>query len=263
MSPPLLYAHRGAAAERPENTLVSFARALELGADALELDVHMTADGQVVVSHDPSGLRMAGVAGAIRAAMWDDVARWDAGYGFLAPDGTRPFTGAGIGFPTLAQVILEFPDVPLNVDLKQREPDMVPQVLGLVRRLGAEHRVLLASFHLRTLLRVRTLGYGGPTALSTPEVAALRLAPAALFRLLPLTGDAAQIPVRAGRLSLSTPAFVARCHAAGLRVDYWTINDPAEATRLLDLGADGIMTDDPATVGPAVLRHPRRAGNAA
>lgn len=258
MPAPLLYAHRGAAAERPENTLVSFARALELGADALELDVHMTADGQVVVSHDPSGRRMAGVGAEIRRSMWEDVVRWNAGYGFLAPDGSRPFAGAGIGVPTLEQVVVEFPGVPLNVDLKQREPDMVPVVLGLLRRLRAEDRVLLASFHLRNLLAVRALGYGGPTALSLPEVAALRFTPRQLFRLLPLTGDAAQIPVRAGRVSLATPRFIAKCHALGLRVDYWTINDPDQARHLLDLGADGIMTDDPAAVGPAVMSHPRR-----
>jgi glycerophosphoryl diester phosphodiesterase len=221
--------------------------------------VHMTADGQVVVSHDPSGRRMAGVGAEIRRSMWEDVARWDAGYGFLAPDGSRPFAGAGIGVPTLEQVVVEFPGVPLNVDLKQREPDMVAVVLGLLRRLRAEDRVLLASFHLRNLVAVRALGYGGPTALSLPEVAALRFTPRQLFRLLPLTGDAAQIPVRAGRVPLATPGFIRKCHALGLRVDYWTINDPDQARHLLDLGADGIMTDDPAAVGPAVMSHPRRA----
>jgi glycerophosphoryl diester phosphodiesterase len=255
---PLLYAHRGATAERPENTLPSFARALELGADALELDVHLTRDGHVVVSHDPSARRMCGVDAEIRRASLDDVKGWDAGHGFLDDRGGRPFAGADVRVPTLEQVLVEFPGVPLNVDVQQWSPPMVAEVLSVIRKQRAEDRVLLASFQLRTLRAIRQR-YTGLTALSRPEVAALALAPAALLRRLPRAGDAAQVPPRVGPVVMASRGFIAKCHALGLRVDFWTIDDPAEAERLLDLGADGLMTDDPAAIAPVLARRRRRA----
>src|SRR5262245_55965754 len=100
-----LYAHRGAAAEQPENTLPSFERALDLGADALEFDVHATKDGVLVVSHDPDGARMAGVARAFRNATWAEVKGWDAGWGFRVSDGSRPFAGKGIRIPTFQRML--------------------------------------------------------------------------------------------------------------------------------------------------------------
>src|SRR5262249_24581506 len=111
----IVYAHRGAAAERPENTLPSFARALELGADALEMDVHATRDGTLVVSHDPDGARMCNVARVLGEADWAEVSRWDAGWGFRAPDGSRPFAGQGVSIPRLVDVVRAFPGVLLNV----------------------------------------------------------------------------------------------------------------------------------------------------
>jgi glycerophosphoryl diester phosphodiesterase len=255
---PRLYAHRGACAELPENTLPSFARALELGADALELDVHGTADGHVVVSHDPSAERMCGVAAAYRSARLDEIRRLDAGAGFLAADGGRPFRGRGLRVPTLEELLVEFPDVVLNIDITQSRPAIAGRVVELVRRHRAEDRVILASFQLRTMLRVRAAGYPGVTALSQPELALLRFAPAALTRSFPLRGQAAQLPTRRGRIDFSLRWLIDKCHQLGLRVDYWTVNDPDEARFLLDLGADGIMTDDPAAIAPVFAAPGRR-----
>ncbi len=253
-----LYAHRGASAEAPENTLPSFRRALEIGVDALELDVHMTRDGHPVVSHDPSAQRMAGVA-----ARWKDVdlaqARaFDVGWGFVAPDGGRPFAGTGVKVTTFEELLVELPGVILNVDVKQASPSMVGPMLRLLRKHDAEHRVILASFQLRTLLEIRRRGYDGDTALSQPEVAALLCSPRALFARAPLTGGCAQIPTQVGPITLARRGFLDKCHALGMRVDFWTINDPAEARRLLDLGADGIMTDDPRAVAPVFAERRAR-----
>jgi len=245
-----LYAHRGASAEAPENTMPSFRRALEIGVDALELDVHMTRDGHVIVSHDPSAERMAGVL-----ARWKDVdlteaKQWDLGWGFVTADGSRPFVGQGVRVPTLEEVVVELPDVVLNVDLKQASPTMVPTVLALLRRLRAEDRVVLASFQLRTLFAVRRAGYAGPTSMTQPEVAMLLATPRAVLARTPYLGTCAQVPVHAGPIVLARPDFIAKCHALGMRVDFWTINDPGEARRLIELGADGIMTDDPRAIAP-------------
>ncbi len=249
---PRLYAHRGAAAERPENTMPSFERALEIGADALEMDVHMTSDGHIVVCHDGSGRRMAGVDAAIKKHRLDQVREWDMGWGFSDGDGNRPYAGAGYHMPTFEEVLVNFPDTFINVDMKQGWPPMVRPMVNLIRRHRAEHRVMLASFHTRNLMAARLMGYAGPTALSRSEVIPLALGPALLFKAIPLKGVAAQIPTHAGPIRMDTPTFIAKCHALGLRVDYWTINDPGEARRLLDAGADGIMTDDPAAVLPAM-----------
>lgn len=251
---PRLYAHRGAAAELPENTMPSFERAVELGVDALETDVHMTRDGHIVVSHDDTGRRMANVDARIRDHDLEQVREWDMGWGFTNGAGERPFAQQGYHMPTFEELLVNFPDTFINVDVKQTWPPMVRQLIALIRRHDAEQRVLLASFATHTMARVRLMGYRGPTALTHFEVLPLVFAPERVFRALPLTGNAAQIPTHAGPIRLDTPAFIAKCHRAGVRVDYWTINEPTEARRLLQAGADGIMTDDPAAVLPAMGR---------
>ncbi|MEZ4363447.1 MAG: glycerophosphodiester phosphodiesterase [Kofleriaceae bacterium] len=248
----MIYAHRGAPAELPENTLASFQRAVELGVDALELDVHTTRDGVVVVSHDPDARRMAGVDVRWLEVSLAEARRLDLGRGFVGPTGERPFAGRGITIPTFEEVLVEFPAMRLNVDLKQASPPLVEPVLELLRRLRAEERVTLASFRARTMYEVRRRGYRGPTALAQAEVVALLACPRRLWRAAPLRGQAVQIPVAAGRIRLDRPAFISKCHDLGLRVDYWTIDDPEEAKELLRRGADGIMTDDPARMVAAL-----------
>jgi glycerophosphoryl diester phosphodiesterase len=257
---PRLYGHRGAAAERPENTLEAFDLALARGADALEMDVHMTRDGELVVAHDPDGARMCDRPSELRRSLALDVTAWDAGWGFRDAAGGRPFRAAGYHIPTLERVLRTFPDCVVNLDIKQRAPAMVAPLLDLLRRERAEHRVTLASFSLRTMLEVRGRGYPGATALSGPEVLALAALPRVAWRLLPSTGLAAQVPLRHGRVRFDTRAFVERCHAVGLRVDYWVVNDLATAERLLALGADGVMSDDPGAIAPAFGRAATEVG---
>jgi glycerophosphoryl diester phosphodiesterase len=222
-----IYAHRGASRELPENTMPAFRRAIDLGADALETDVHVTRDGVVVVSHDPDGARIFGKPARIADSSWPEVRSW--------------------GIPSLEEVVKGFPGVPINVDLKV---DAATVAVALLRELGAEDQVTLASFQSSTLRKVRALGYRGPTSLGRSEVARLLSLPAAAQRgpLAP-PGKAAQLPI-----SLAQPWVIRRCHALGLRVDYWTVNEPALATSLVALGADGIMTDDPAAIVPALRR---------
>jgi len=221
-----VYAHRGAWRELRENTMPAFRRALELGVDALETDVQVTADRVLVTSHDPDGARVFGVPRRIAECTWAEVRSW--------------------GMPSLEEVVTSFPGLPINVDLKADVPELAVELL---RQLHAEKQVTLASFRSSTLRRVRALEYRGPTSLGRGEVARLVLLPAALQRgpLAP-PGSAAQLP-----LWLAQRWVIRRCHALGLRVDYWTVNDPALARRLVALGADGIMTDDPAAIVPALL----------
>lgn len=243
---PTLYAHRGASRELPENTLEAFRLALELGADALETDAHMTRDGRIVLSHDPAGLRMAGVSCNIRDATLAEVRTWNVG----ATSTTARSQGLSFRMPTLDEALAELPGVVFNVDAKQVSPDMVPELLRCIRAARAEDRVRIASFSTRNLRRVRALGYEGETGLSGPELAAIMLAPSAIARRLCL-GEAAQVPRRALGFTFASQRAIDRLHALGLRVDFWTVDDPAEARRLLAMGADGIMTDDVRAVAPA------------
>lgn len=255
----LVHAHRGAPCELPENTLAGFARAVALGVDGLETDAHRTADGHVVLSHDPSLARACGVPRVIATSTLADVRSCDAGWGFVAPDGARPFAGRGLRVPTLDELLDAHPHLPVNLDLKSRDLALVDAVLACLRRRGDAGRVLLASFHPAVLRAVRARGHPGPTGLGPDEVLRVRALPRLLLRARPPRGAAAQVPVAFRGLRLDTPDFIARCHALGVRVDFWTVNDPAEARRLVALGADGVMTDDPAAIVPAVRAAARRA----
>jgi glycerophosphoryl diester phosphodiesterase len=233
--PRLLYAHRGASADLPENTLEAFALGLEQGANALELDVRLSRDGRVVVSHDADLSRLAGRPLRIDGATLDELRTID--------------VGRGLRLATLDEVLERFA-VPLNVDLKDRSPALVERTLELVRSRGAASRVRLASFHEANLSLARRLGYEGPTGLGPREARRLVLLPGLVSRLFPPRGDALQVPPKTGPLRLDTPRIVARAHALGLRVDYWVINDVAQARQLLALGADGLVSDRPALLAP-------------
>ncbi len=237
-----LYGHRGASARLPENTLAAFEQALADGANALELDIHRTADGHFVVAHDPDGRRMAGVDEHIHAVGLDRVRRWQ-----MAT--TAGATSEKFTVPTLEEVLQTFPDVAMSIDLKPDDPSAVPPLLEVVARHGADDRVTLASFSTRVVRRMRGLGYPGLTTLSKLEVALVRFLPVAVARRY-VTGDAAHIPVKYGMVRLDGLPFIARCRALGLRVDYWVVDDPQVARRLLDAGATGIMSDDPARIAP-------------
>jgi glycerophosphoryl diester phosphodiesterase len=245
---PIVYAHRGASFELPENTLEAFRLALELGADALETDAQLTRDGRVVLSHDATGERMAGVARPIRDATLAEVRTWDVGTCFV-PRGRGALDAPGraskpFRMPTLEEALEAFPGVVFNVDAKERRPAMVPALVRCIRAARAADRVRIASFSAENLRRARALGYEGETGLATLEVARARLLPLALARRL-VRGDAAQVPLRAWGVRFDTPRAVERFHALGLRVDFWTVDDPERARALFAMGADGVMTDDP------------------
>jgi glycerophosphoryl diester phosphodiesterase len=229
-----LYAHRGASARAPENTLAAFEIALADGANALELDIHRTADGHFVVAHDPDGARTAGCDERIAEVSLDDIRRW---------------TACGESIPTLPEFLLAFPDIPVSIDLKPNDSTAVEPLLELLSTHDAESRVTVASFHDHLVWRVRRLGWRGRTALTRGEVAALRFAPMTVARRL-VRGHAAQVPPRSGPIRLDRRSFLDRCRRLGIRADYWVVNDPEEARELLAAGATGLMSDDPARVVP-------------
>ena len=239
----------------PENTLEAFAAGLAAGADRLELDVHATADGVVVVMHDEILDRTTDGSGPVRALSLAALKRLDAGYSFQAPDGTWPFRDRGVRVPTLDALLEAFPDVPLNIEVKQREPAIEAAVLDTLARHGARERTLLAAEDGEIMTRLRAAAPDVVTSFSASEVAEFvyRLRDGNLAGYRP-PGVALQVPPAFRDIAIVTDASVAAAHALGVEVHVWTINDEAEMERLLDLGVDALMTDFPAR-GAAVLRR--------
>jgi glycerophosphoryl diester phosphodiesterase len=204
----------------------------------------------VIVSHDATGTRCFGVDHAICSTRFADIKRWR----------VRAANGQSYEPAALSEVLESFPDTALNVDVKQERPDMLPVLFDSIMGHAAEDRVLLTSFSARTLARIRALGYQGPLGMSRRDAALFLLGPR-FPRFLPRRGaHRLQIPVRTAGIELGSRAYIEKAHAAGLRVDYWVVNEPAVAEHLLDLGADGIVTDDPAAIANVFARHVRTRG---
>jgi glycerophosphoryl diester phosphodiesterase len=245
---PVNLAHRGASALVPENTLEAFRMAVEAGAGGLELDVHLTSDGHVVVIHDATVDRTTNGTGAVAGMTLDEIRTLDAGHNFSLDGGsTRPYAVMGLRIPTLAEVLMEFPGVPLNIDIKEAYPGVEETVLGVLREAGAEGRALVASTPHGIIRRFRKLSGGRvSTGASKLEIGAFYiLSRVHLERLVRPAYDALQVPLRHRRIPLVTRRFIDAAHARGVRVDVWTIDRADEMRRLLDLGADVIMTDHP------------------
>jgi len=245
---PLVFGHRGASGERPENTLISFEHALAQGADVLETDVHLTRDGEVVVLHDADVARTTDGRGDIAALDWSEVAALDAGARFLAPGGGAPFRGKGVRIPRLAELFGRFPDTHFNIELKRDDAHLVAAVLELLRRHGREGRTLLAAERDETMrgLRAAVREQHCEVALGASVGEVLGFVRAALERGRPPAGPMAlQIPAEFAGRPLVTPELLSFAHEHGVQVHVWTINEPAEMERLLALGVDGVMSDFP------------------
>jgi glycerophosphoryl diester phosphodiesterase len=243
---PRLFGHRGAAGVAPENTLASFERGIADGAELLELDVHATRDGVVVVIHDPTLDRTTDAQGPVRDLAFTELGRHDAGFRFES-EGAHPFRGRGIRVPSLQQVLDRFPTVPLNIEIKQADPPIEPLVARLLAENRALDRVLLAAEDDAIMKRIRATVPEVSTSLSYGEVKEFfeRCFAGDLGGYTP-PGLALQIPPRFGDIDLVTPDTLDAAHLLGLEMHLWTINEETEMERLLALGADGLMSDFPA-----------------
>jgi glycerophosphoryl diester phosphodiesterase len=255
---PVNLAHRGASARAPENTLEAFRLAVEAGAGGLELDVHVTRDGEVVVIHDATVDRTTDGSGAVAEMELEEIQRLDAGYRF-SPDGGRnfPYRGRGVRIPTLTEVYASFPEARVNADIKEAQSGAEEAVLRVIRSAGAEERTLIASTEHAVVRRFRRISRGRiATAASRREIAAFYvLSRARLGALARPVYDALQVPVEHRGIELVTPRFLRVARSTGVRVDVWTINDAAQMRWLLDLGVSGIMTDHPEVLTALLARR--------
>jgi glycerophosphoryl diester phosphodiesterase len=246
---PTNFAHRGASAQSPENTIEAFRLAVEAGAGGLELDVHMTLDGEIVVIHDRTVDRTTEGSGVVAEMGLDELRLLDAGYRFN-PEGGHPYRGQGVKIPTLAEVYERFPTACVNIDIKESQPGVEETVMGVIRDASAEGRSLVVSDDHTVVRRFRSVSGGRiSTGASRLEIGAFYLlSTLRLERLYGPAFDALQVPVEHAGFTLVTPRTLEAAHARGARVDVWTINEPGEMRRLLGLGVDVIMTDRPQTL---------------
>ena len=232
----------------------AFAAAVDLGYRYLETDVHLTRDGVVLAFHDDRLDRVTDGAGLIRSLTAAQACAADAGYHWSGDGGaTFPWRGRGLCIPRLEQVLLRWPEVRVNIDVKSDA--VVAPLVELVARLEAWDRVCVGAFSDRRLREVRFLSGGRLCTSMGPRAAATARLAAYTGRMPRRGADCLQVPVRHGRITVVDSRLVSAAHRAGLPVHVWTIDDAAEMERLLDLGVDGIMTDRPRLLREVLQRR--------
>ncbi len=244
---PRIIAHRGASGTAPENTIVAFEKAIEAGADVLEMDVHATSDGHIVVMHDPALGRTTDGSGPISALTLKQVKKLDAGYKFTSDEGeTFPFRGKKVTVPTLREVAKRFRKVPFNIEVKENETGNEHAVAKLLKKLGHAEITLLAAEQDVMMGRLRPAAPEFPTNFCGSEALEFfQRANQDDWDDYTPPGNALQIPEEYGGIQLLTPELIEAAHSQGVEVHIWTVNEEDDMRRILEMGVDGIMTDHP------------------
>lgn len=239
----LAFAHRGGANDWPENTMPAFQGAVDLGYRYLETDVHATRDGVLLAFHDDHLDRVTDRTGMIAEMDFEEVRK-------ARVAGREPI-------PRLEELLLAWPEIRLNIDPKR--DNAVEPLIRVLRSSGAIDRVCVTSFSgPRTAAIREALGPRLCTGLGPAGTTRLRLS----SWLGPMGGlcggfveGCAQIPVSQYGIRLIDRALIGRAHEAGLQVHVWTIEDPAEMNRLIEVGVDGLMTDQPAVLKAVLMQR--------
>lgn len=258
---PRTIGHRGAAGEAPENTLVSFQRAIEGGADLVELDVRGSKDGEVVIIHDATLQRTTNGRGRVSQLTAKEMKSFDAGYRFTPNGGiSYPYRGQEIQVPTLQELFSAFPEVKAIVEIKEARPPIVKNVIETVLRSGREDQILLATEKDEIMKEIRRElqenGLTIATGFSYGEVAAfVRWVAAGRKGNYAPPGQALQIPCEYMGVTLVSAETLKAAHDTGVEMYVWTVNDVEEMERLISLGVDGIITDYPARLRRLVLKN--------
>ncbi len=243
----LVFAHRGGGGLYPENTLDAFEYSAKMGVDVLELDVHSTSDGALVVLHDMSLDRTTDGRGRVGDLTLEAVKKLDAGHLF-SPDGgkTFPFRGRGITVPTLEEIFDALPQMTFNIEPKQAAPSIIKPLCSLIRTRRMTEKVIVGSFRQAVIDEFRATCPEVATSASPSEVTEfLTLSKTGLSESYNPPMQALQIPENLGGLSVVTEKFVENAHRKNLKIHVWTINETANMQRLINIGVDGVMTDYP------------------
>lgn len=255
---PLVFAHRGGSALRPENTIVAFDHGLASGADGLEFDVRLSSDGVPMVHHDETLDRTTSGTGRLSAHTAAVLEQFDAGHHFRDADGLS-YRERGCRIPRLSDVLARYTGIPLIIELKGADPHVARRSVEAVRAAGASSRVCFGGFHGGVLHAARALGADVTTSAAKEEIrwflyrSWVGLAP----RHVPF--HAFQVPETSGVTRVVSPRFVRAARRAGLPVQVWTVDVPADMERLLAWGVGALISDRPDLAVQVVRRW--RASN--
>jgi glycerophosphoryl diester phosphodiesterase len=238
-------AHGAGQGRMPKNTLEAASFSSLLGTDVLEIDIHASRDGVLLLSHDDSVDDMTDGSGLIREMTFAELQQLDAAYGFKRAQGA-PLRGTGIRLPALDEVFSALPQARYVIEIKQQQPAIAAPLCAMIRSHRLQSRVLVGSFGSQALDDFREYCPEVATSLSRAETTALVLLHKfGLAHLYPLPGVALQVPLQSSGIPIISRDFVRDMQERGLRVQVWTINDLQQMRELIDLGVDGIITDYP------------------
>ncbi len=236
---PIPFAHRGGAGVFPENTLPAFQNAVDMGYKYIETDVHSSKDGIVFAFHDDSLDRVTGHIGKISDLTSKEISKIEIS-GFAK-------------IPTLLELLEAFPEVKINIDPKA--DSVVPPLINLLKHTNSVSRVCIGSFSDKRIKQIRK-ELGSRLCVSAGPKAVMKfLAGKFCFSSSKTYYHCLQVPQRSGPVKIVTPAFIEKAHSRGLQVHVWTVDDHKEITELLDLGVDGLMTDEPSILKNVLLER--------
>lgn len=244
-------AHRGASGEYPQSTWLAFQKALDQGADQLELDVHLSKDGYVIINHDSDLESNIGISDKIKNLTLAELKILDAGHEFSLDDGESfPFRGIGLNLLTLDELFDFFPDVNFNIEIKANNKELSEKLWETIYGYQLQDQIVVASQHSKAMKYFRKISDGEVRTSAT--IAELTLASFAWG-----TGfgwaykpkfDVAQIPY-----AIITKPYIKFFHKKGVRADVWTVNKPHQIERAIDLGVDSIIGDYPDRIYQALV----------
>lgn len=246
----LVIAHQGGDGVWPGDTLFAFEQAVAIGSDVLEMDAHITKDGRIVLMHDEAVDRTTDGTGLIEEMTLAELKQLDAAYDWTNDEGaTFPYRGQGIQVPTLDEVFEKFPQMRYAIEIKKTTNPMEQPMCDLIRKYGMQDRVVVASFHDAVMQNFRALCPEVTTSASRGEVTRYVLLGKAFlwgfyapqFQTIQPPYD----PAESLNIPIMTERFIRESQTKGIRVEPWTVNDPAIMKQYITWGVDGIITDRP------------------
>jgi len=245
--PVMVIAHQGGDGLWPGETLFAFQNVAALGVDVLEMDLHITKDNVLVLIHDETVDRTTNGNGSVEQMTLAEIKTLDAGYDW-SPDGgaTFPFRGQGLTIPTLEEIFQAFPGYRMTIEIKKTERSMAQPFCALIRQYNQQNRVLVASFHDERMAEFRAACPEIATSSARQETTTfVLLSKVFLGGLVSPAYHSLQVPEKSSGITVMTAQFVRAAHARNLKVEPWTIDDPAQMRQYIAWGVDGLITDRP------------------
>ncbi|MCL1126588.1 glycerophosphodiester phosphodiesterase [Shewanella surugensis] len=251
-----ILAHRGASGDYPQSSWLAFQIALNQGADTLEMDVHLSKDGHIIVNHDKDLTQTTGHDKNIADLTLAEIKAMDAGYMFSKDEGSHyPFRGVGLEVLALDEVLAYFPFRQLSIEMKVNDEQLADKLWSLLDQNGLHNNVVVASQYSKVLKHFRLLANGSiKTSASITELTGLSLAWATGFgAIYDAEFEVAQIPY-----TMISKPFLTFLREKGIKSHVWTVNDTDKIKRAFDLGAEGVIGDYPDRIHQILVERGER-----